>query len=66
MAIDRNEKFKKLAEGRLKRTSHDIKLIGNLSDKSNYRYTDDDVTELFKQLDDAVLACKERFVASQS
>ena len=41
------EKFVELAEKRVSKALKDIKLIGNLSNKSNYDYQDQDVKNLF-------------------
>ena len=38
--------FVKLAENRVSRALKDIQLIGNLSNKSNYSYTDEDVKKI--------------------
>ena len=39
----KREKFIELAESRVKKTITNLRLIGNLSRKNNYEYTDDDV-----------------------
>lgn len=62
MARDREAKFKELIENRLQRTVKDIKLIGNMADKSNYKYTSDQVDEIFTELETAVEECRDRFV----
>ena len=43
-------KFVELAEKRVVRTIRDMRLIGNLSNRSNYSYTDDDVRKIMKAL----------------
>ena len=55
------EKFKELAEKRVNRALNDIRLIGNLSNKSNYYYTDADARKIYKALKDAVEDMKGRF-----
>ena len=62
MARDRTEKFKELAEGRLERTVKQIDLIGNLADTSNYKYTDEQVAEIFLSLGEAIDRCRDRFL----
>jgi len=56
-------KFVELAEKRVSRAIKDIRLIGNLSNRSNYSYTEDDVRKITKALRDEVEALKARFDA---
>lgn len=55
------KKFVALAEKRVTRALNDIRLIGNLSNKSNYKYTDEDARKICKVLRDAVEEVKARF-----
>lgn len=57
---DRN-KFVELAEKRVNRAIKDIKLIGNLSNRSNYSYTDKDAKAICSALKKAVDEVKARF-----
>jgi hypothetical protein len=60
------EKFVDLARKRVTKALKDIQLIGNLSNRSNYDYTDDDVSKIMKALTDEVAACRRKFeVASK-
>lgn len=63
MAIetDSRKKFIVLAEKRVRRTLKYIKLIGNLSNRSNYKYTDEDVKKINKALRDALDEMNQRF-----
>jgi hypothetical protein len=54
-------KFVDLASKRVNRTLKDIQLIGNLSNRSNYDYTDQDVAKIFKALADEIAVCRKRF-----
>jgi predicted phosphohydrolase len=54
-------KFVDLANKRVSKALNDIRLIGNLANKSNYDYTDDDVTRILRALSDEVAACRKRF-----
>ncbi|WP_010324925.1 hypothetical protein [Marinobacterium stanieri] len=54
-------KFVELAEKRVNRALKDIKLIGNLSNRSNYYYTDADVKKIHKALTEALNDMKTRF-----
>lgn len=58
-------KFVKLASARVSKALKDIQLIGNLSNRSNYDYTDEDVGKIFKALNDEVAACRKRFELSK-
>jgi hypothetical protein len=55
------EKFVQLAQARVNKALKDIQLIGNLSNRSNYDYTDEDVTKIFRALNEEIAACKKRF-----
>ena len=44
------EKFVELAEKRVTKTLKDIRLIGNLSNKSNYSYSHEDVKKIYLTL----------------
>lgn len=62
---DDRAKFVKLAQARVSKTIKDIQLIGNLSNRSNYDYTDDDITKIFRALSEEISACKKRFELSK-
>ena len=53
MSIKR-ENFVRLAEARVSRALDSIRVIGNLSNRSNYEYDDQDVKEIIKTLQDEV------------
>lgn len=55
------EKFVELAEKRVCRAIKDIRLISNLSNKSNYSYTDEDVRKIIRAMDVEVKKLKQRF-----
>ncbi len=55
------EKFVELAEKRVKRTIKDIRLIGNLSNRSNYSYTHADVQKIVRTLENEISRLKQRF-----
>lgn len=59
------EKFVKLAEMRVNKALKAIQLIGNLSNRSNYDYTDADITKIFRVLSDELSNCKRRFDQSR-
>jgi hypothetical protein len=55
------EKFVHLANKRVSKVLHDIQLIGNLSNRSNYDYTAEDANKIFKALQSELRACRKRF-----
>lgn len=55
------KKFVELAEKRVTRTLKDIKLIGNLSNRSNYSYTEKDVATIYRALKKALDEMKAKF-----
>lgn len=55
------EKFVRLAEARVTKTLKDIKLIGNLSNRGNYSYTDEDARKIYQTLKKAVEDMKSKF-----
>src|SRR5689334_7958828 len=58
---DKRQKFIQLAEARVARALNDIRLIGNLSNRSAYEYADDDVRKIFRALQKELEAAKSRF-----
>lgn len=55
------EKFVKLANGRVNRALKAIQLIGNLSNRSNYDYTEGDVEKIFQAMQAELRSCRTRF-----
>jgi hypothetical protein len=56
-------KFVKLATQRVNNALKTISLIGNLANKATYDYSKEDVSRIFKALDEAVEATRARFEA---
>lgn len=61
MRSEDREKFVRLATKRVNGVIKSINLIGNLSNKSNYDYTEEDVMKIFRALQEELNACKKRF-----
>lgn len=55
------ERFVTLAEKRVARAIKDMRLIGNLSNRSNYTYSDEDVRKIVKALESELANMKKRF-----
>lgn len=58
---DDREKFMRLAEKRVNNAIKNIRLIGNLSNRSNYSYTGQDVDKIFKALEKELKHARSRF-----
>lgn len=57
----RAEKFRRLAAARGDRLLKDLELIGNLANRSNYEYTDDEVRKLFAVIEAELKDTKAKF-----
>ena len=58
---EKREKFIRLAEQRVNRSLNDIRLIGNLSNRNAYSFTDEDVKKIFKAIQKELDQAKARF-----
>ncbi|MCP5534938.1 MAG: hypothetical protein H7A51_01755 [Akkermansiaceae bacterium] len=61
---ERRDKFIKLAEARTNNAIKQIKLIGNLSNRGNYSFTEKDVDKIYNALQKELKGMKERFSQS--
>ena len=57
----KNYKFSKLASKRLPRALNAVKLVGNLSRRSSYKYTDEEAQGIIKSLSKAMRDLRKRF-----
>jgi len=62
----KREKFVDLAEARVSRAMQSIRVVGNLSNRNNYEYTDEDVRKIVKALTAEVDAMQARFRSTDS
>jgi len=60
------DKFIELAEKRVSRAIKDIRLVGNLSNKTNYSYGDEDVRKIVAALKGEISRLQKRFETSAS
>ena len=58
---DKRKKFVELAEKRVNKTLNDIRLIGNLSNRTNYAYEHEDIRKIYRALKSAIDEMKGRF-----
>jgi hypothetical protein len=59
-------KFERIAQRRVTEVVSKIRLIGNLSDKKNYEYTDEHVRQIFEALESELRSCKAKFRSGDS
>lgn len=64
MKETREQKFKRLAEARVNRMIHELRLLGNLSNRTNYVYEKKDINTIFKALEEELEIAKLRFSSS--
>lgn len=57
----KKERFDRLAEARTNKILEMINLLGNLSNKNNYDYNDDDINKIFKAIEQEVKSTKSKF-----
>jgi len=60
------EKFVRLAENRVNNAIKTLRLIGNLSNQSNYSYKQEDVDLIFKALEAELKNAKSRFTSGKT
>jgi hypothetical protein len=60
----KTEKFKELAQKRVEKALKDVRLIGNLSNRGSYEYTDEQVGKIFDALHAELAKAKNRFSRS--
>lgn len=58
---DKRQKFVELAEARVNKALKDIQLIGNLSNRSAYEFSEADIRKIFGALQKGLAGAKARF-----
>jgi hypothetical protein len=61
MHEDKQAKFRRLAKQRGDRILKDMRLLGNLSNKNNYTYSEAEVKKLFATLEEELKYARSRF-----
>ncbi len=61
---DNHQKFLRLATARTNKVLDTFRLLENLSNKSNYQYSDEEVDKIFKAIDAELRECKKMFSKS--
>ena len=57
----RKQRFARLAEKRVTRILNGLRLLGNLSNRSSYDYSDYDIRKIFGAIDSSTKAAKSKF-----
>ncbi|MGH1647791.1 hypothetical protein ABE945_08515 [Enterococcus gilvus] len=63
---NKQDKFIRLGENRVNDAIKKIRLIGNLSNKNNYDYTDEQVNEIITALKFEIEDVQKKFIAQQN
>lgn len=58
----KSENFVRLAEARTNKIIDMIRLLGNLSNKSNYSYSNEQVESIFNSLEEVLQETKAKFI----
>lgn len=66
MSNGKRDKFVSLATKRVNRTIRDLRLVGNLSNRSAYAYTEEDVRKIVRALQRELDSLKVRFNGGES
>lgn len=61
MKESRKERFQRLATNRVNRVLNDIRLLGNLANRSSYDYTDAEIQKIYYAIDSATKHSKSKF-----
>ncbi len=61
MIETRSDRFKRLAIQRTNAVLDKLRLLGNLSNKSNYEYTEEDLRKIFSAVETQIRLVKSRF-----
>lgn len=62
----KRENFVRLAEARVSKAMQAIRVVGNLANRSNYEYSDDDVRRIVEALKGEIDALQGRFKKSDT
>lgn len=62
MTETRHQRFERIATKRVNRILNDLRLLGNLSNKSSYDYFDEEINKVFSAIDFQLRIVKARFM----
>lgn len=61
MEETRRQRFKRMATKRVNKALNQLRVLGNLANKSYYEYNEDDVNKMFRAIDAQLKAIKGKF-----
>lgn len=61
MEETRRQRFKRLANQRVNKVLNQLRVLGNLANKSYYDYNEDDINKMFRAVDTQLKAVKGKF-----
>lgn len=61
----RKDKFKRLATYRTNLVLEKLRILGNLSNKANYDYSDEELTKIFAAIESQLRVTKARFAGKR-
>jgi hypothetical protein len=64
--VEKRERFARLAEARVQKASDALRLVGNLANKANYSYDEEDAKQILDFLNSEVKKLQELFRTSGS
>lgn len=64
MSETRNERFKRLAIYRTNAVLEKLRILGNLSNKANYDYSEEEINKIFSAIESQLRTIKARFSGS--
>lgn len=62
----KRERFVRLAEKRTNKVIDMLRLLGNLSNKGNYEYSEEDIRKIFNTLEKELKSVKDKFYSVQN
>jgi len=57
----REDRFKRIATNRTNEILDRVRILGNCSNKSTYKYSEDEVNKTFRAIDQEIKNCKAKF-----
>jgi len=57
--------FIRLAKPRVKNVLRALRILGNCSNRSNYAYTQEQITQIFERISNSLLECENKFSKSK-
>lgn len=61
MEENRRQRFKRLATKRVNKALNQLRVLGNLANRSYYDYTEEDINKMFKAIESQVKGLKGKF-----